>query len=441
MKLSDLSGMLKSTRAAIVSLTELGIRPSHSEAESRVLKRTNGIALVFLVTGCFESIACFSNDAIRAGLFNLVTIPYVLTVLLLMRAGWTMAARLTFMTVGVAGSYVLILILGPQTYIQGVLLVGSVVSLLMFTSKERTAMIYSQIITLTAFLILEFTDYAPILGIERISFSAQDLVRLRLFTVFSLWSSMAGSIYYLSRLHWRSQEQLVHAARMAALGEMASGMAHEVNNPLTLIVGHGEKLASLARAGQVPAAEALNIAERIVATALRIGTLVHGLHIFSSRVSENELLDRLPVYALVERALEFCRSRVQSKRIELRVADIPRDCYVLATESGVSQVLLNLIHNSLEAVELLDERWIEISVRDLGPKGVELVVTDSGTGIRPEVRKRMFEPFFSTKSVGKGNGLGLSVARGVLHHLHGELTYDASSPRTRFVARLASASH
>ena len=101
----------------------------------------------------------------------------------------------------------------------------------------------------------------------------------------------------------------------------------------------------------------------------------------------------------------------------------------------ISQVLLNLIGNAVDAVEDAQDKWLKIAVLDLGPF-IEIAVTDSGRGISEAARKKLFQPFFTTKEIGKGTGLGLSISQGIMVAHKGEIRFDLNSPHTRFVVRL-----
>ena len=103
--------------------------------------------------------------------------------------------------------------------------------------------------------------------------------------------------------------------------------------------------------------------------------------------------------------------------------------------TSLSQVVLNLMNNSYDAIEALPDRWIELSVTEF-EEHYGIAITDCGQGIPPDVVKRLMEPFFTTKGIGKGTGLGLSLSKGIVEHHGGTLSYDAESPNTKFEIRL-----
>lgn len=286
---------------------------------------------------------------------------------------------------------------------------------------------------LVNFLLLESRHYQPFFG-HGAAYSASVLTTLRIATVLMFCGILYGTFLTLVYATRKSHEKLITSAKLVALGEMAAGIAHEINNPMTRVVVLAEKLEMLGERGPVEQGEALSIARAVVDTAMRIASIIQGLQAFS-RDSTHDDLDKVPLAALIDSTLSFCRARMHARNIELRVQGASEEEWVLARESQLAQILLNLVNNSMDAVESLGEKWIEILTRARG-EYYEIVVTDSGHGIASPIRHRMFEPFFTTKPVGRGTGLGLSISRGIASAYGGALVYDESSPRTRFILRL-----
>jgi len=114
---------------------------------------------------------------------------------------------------------------------------------------------------------------------------------------------------------------------------------------------------------------------------------------------------------------------------------LPEDLCFEGREVEISQVVLNLLSNASDAIETLSDKWIKLSVfsrQDF----VEIHITDSGDGIRPEIRKKIFQPFFTTKAIGRGTGMGLSISSGIIQKHRGELQIDSQNPNTCFIIRL-----
>lgn len=226
----------------------------------------------------------------------------------------------------------------------------------------------------------------------------------------------------------------LHAAKMAALGEMSGNIAHEVNNPVAAIVLRAQRLRMLAGEGRLDAAKVSKAAGEIEATAHRIARIVDALRSFA-RDGRNSPMQPESVAAVIRETVDLCAQRFVQHAIELRVADVPDDLRADCRRVQVSQILLNLLANAHDAVESGPTRWVQIEASAKG-SAVEITVSDSGPGVPPEIRDRIMEPFFTTKGIGKGTGLGLSVSKGLAEGHGGKLEFDATGPATRFTLTL-----
>jgi signal transduction histidine kinase/integral membrane sensor domain MASE1 len=232
----------------------------------------------------------------------------------------------------------------------------------------------------------------------------------------------------------KSQGQLVNAAKFSALGEMAAGIAHEINNPLAIIMGGTDQIARLTRKDELDVSRISEIAERISRTVRRISQIIIGLKSFA-RNSEGEAVSRFQISSLIDETLIFCQERFKNGNVDLRIR--PFESFeVEARQAQLSQVLLNLLNNAYDAASELNEKWVELEVKKIGGTDYEIRVTDSGNGIPETTVEKMMQPFFTTKEVGSGTGLGLSISKGIMEVHRGQLIYDANSKNTRFVMRL-----
>ena len=229
----------------------------------------------------------------------------------------------------------------------------------------------------------------------------------------------------------RSKAQ--YGAKMSALGEMAGGVAHEINNPLSVIIAFSSQLRRGLPSGKISVEAAVEKIEKIEHTAERITKIVKGLRSFSRNADEDPMTDQ-NLSIIIAETVELCGERLKHRDIELRVSVID-DLKVHCRPVQISQVILNLLNNAHDAVMDLNERWVSIDVHEYNGKA-RIEITDSGKGIPPAVLEKMMQPFFTTKEVGKGTGLGLSIARGIMDAHHGGLQYDASCANTRFVIEL-----
>ncbi|BBK42288.1 hypothetical protein STVA_23080 [Allostella vacuolata] len=217
-----------------------------------------------------------------------------------------------------------------------------------------------------------------------------------------------------------AQLQLLQAAKLASLGEMATGIAHELNQPLSIIKLAATNLANRARAGELPAGELRERLGRIVGQVDRAGAVISHMRIFGRKTSESAA--PMQVEAAIGGAASMVQQQLRRAGIQvvLRVAD--RLPPVLGHVVLLEQVLINLLLNAADAIAASIEAGRTTSGRiELAavpcPLGVRISVEDNGVGIAEDSLERVFEPFYTTKPVNKGTGLGLSISYGILRDM------------------------
>lgn len=225
--------------------------------------------------------------------------------------------------------------------------------------------------------------------------------------------------------------KMVTAARLSALGEMSGGIAHEINNPLAIIHGRASQLRQMFESGTADLPTVKVLSEKIEATAMRISQIVRSLRSFSRDAEKDPLIDA-SLEQIVEETSDLCKERFKGHQIEFIVDPIPPGLRIHCRPVQVSQVILNLVLNSHDAVEEMPTKRIEVSARLL-PEFVEISVRDSGPGIPVELQEKIFQPFFTTKEFGRGTGLGLSISRGIVQDHGGTLRLEEADRSTCFV--------
>jgi signal transduction histidine kinase len=238
------------------------------------------------------------------------------------------------------------------------------------------------------------------------------------------------------RLIKAQQEQLAFESKMASLGVMAGGIAHEINTPLATILLRAQTLQRLLAATPAAPAKAAEAVAVIEHTVQRISGIVAGLRAFSRDGGDDEMT-AVPLAELVEGVLVFCRERFEADGIALTVEPVPAaSARCRATQIG--QILLNLLNNALDAARAAPERWVTVRA-EAGARTVRILVTDSGAGVDARIRAQIFDPFFTTKALGKGTGIGLSISSGLAAANGGKLGLDEQAEHTTFVLTLARA--
>lgn len=240
-------------------------------------------------------------------------------------------------------------------------------------------------------------------------------------------------IYAFIRVFYANQKILQHSfqqAKMSTLGEMAANIAHEINNPLAIISGKTQIITNQLNSGAFDLIKMNSDLNKIVQTIGRIDRIVKGIKLIS-RSSESDAYEYVTIERVVQETLELCNERIYFHQVELRLKNslkISFEC----RPTQIVQVLLNLVGNSIDAVEKMPVKWIEIEAVQQG-EAVVISVTDSGTGIPESIQSRLAQPFFTTKDIGKGTGLGLSISKGIVENHGGTFKYDQASRNTRFL--------
>jgi len=227
-----------------------------------------------------------------------------------------------------------------------------------------------------------------------------------------------------------AEAKLVNSAKMSVLGEMAGGIAHEINTPLGVIMLVIGQVQDLLLEQPINVDVLLKLTARIEKTTRKIGEIVQGLRTFS-RDSGRDNFETKSLKEIIDSTLNLCAEKFKYSDVALTIESIPENLMIECRASQLSQVFLNLLNNACDAVEKRNEKWIKVSVQQ-NEKFVKIRVMDSGPGIPIEVRDKLFQPFFTTKDIGKGTGLGLSISKGLIEAHHGSLLIDSNSVNTCF---------
>lgn len=229
------------------------------------------------------------------------------------------------------------------------------------------------------------------------------------------------------------QAQLIQSSKMSALGEMAAGIAHEINNPLAIIQSEADTILEALEDKDLAVDELAGSSEKIISTVNRISKIIKGLRTFS-RDGRQDPFSKENLNSILTDATQLTAAKVKNFGINLQVV-LADDLQLECRPTQIAQVLVNLIQNSADAIEGKAEKWIRIEARVL-KQNIEIQITDSGDGIPGDVVERLFQPFFTTKAIGKGTGLGLSISKGIIESHHGKMFVDQACKNTRFVIQL-----
>jgi two-component system, NtrC family, C4-dicarboxylate transport sensor histidine kinase DctB len=215
-----------------------------------------------------------------------------------------------------------------------------------------------------------------------------------------------------------AQDELVHAGKLAALGQMSAGIVHELNQPLAALQTAADNAISYVDRGSI--GDARGNLTRIGELVRRLGRLTSQLRVFAYKSSSP--LDTVSVEHAMAESLKILAGRVKEGGVDV-VTDIDTNLCVLADQTRLEQLFCNIVANALDAVESVEQKSILIRARREGGQSARcrIAISNSGPAIAPEVLQRMFEPFVTTKPAGKGLGLGLMLSNHIARSFGGEL--------------------
>ncbi len=257
--------------------------------------------------------------------------------------------------------------------------------------------------------------------------------------IYFIYTSYQRNVDNLQDLTQRLEKErlsTIQSSKLASLGEMAAGLAHEINNPLAVIVGRCEILLSQITDGTASDREVMKTVTKVSEMSNRISKIVTSMRKVA-KSSDNAELTNLGLSGVIEDVLNLVNERIRNNSINLDLSQVDPNIHVQGNFTHLSQVIINLLNNGVDELSKLPEGqrniWIKSTVAG---DFTYLKVIDSGPGVPDAIKEKLFEPFFTTKEVGKGTGLGLSISKTLMTDMGGDLTLEKDAGRTAFVLKL-----
>ena len=227
---------------------------------------------------------------------------------------------------------------------------------------------------------------------------------------------------------------LLQSAKLASLGEISTGLAHEINSPIAEISMIAERVKRRYLKGNT---DNLNeTMDQIINSVQHVSSLIESLRRVT-RHSDQDEFELTSIQDIIEdvMGLGYERYTQGGMKMDIEYINNTAQVQIECQRLQITQVLINLINNAFSVVKTLDDKWVEVRVEE---KKNNLIVSiiDSGLGIKPEIQQEMFNPMFTSKAIGEGSGLGLSISSSIIKKHHGTLLYDKKSKHTCFIITL-----
>jgi PAS domain S-box-containing protein len=238
----------------------------------------------------------------------------------------------------------------------------------------------------------------------------------------------------LERDQKEAEAKLLGNVRLSWLGEMAGGVAHEINNPLAIMMGNLAVAKMKMERNELAADDLSKTFARLEVSIERIAKIVKSLVQFSGKGVEVSP-QQFKISEVIEEMIPLMSQKLQMLSVKFETEPYEDD-FLTFKKVEIMQSLMALIFNSIDAIQDQPNRWIKLKILN-GEREIAFIVKDSGPKIPQYIAEKLMLPFFTTKPPGQGVGLGLSVAKSIANNYQGDLIYDAEAPHTTFIFKLA----
>lgn len=254
---------------------------------------------------------------------------------------------------------------------------------------------------------------------------------------------LSGQLTFLIQCRMETKKKdeayalLNHTSKMATLGEVASGIAHEINNPLAIIKTSSQQIVTSIIRKDYDEEKLIRYFSKINQASDRIAKIVKGLKFFTSNELSSDFKTE-SIGAIIDDTISLCADKFKNHDVEL-ILNFPDELKNLMIDCRaveLSQVVLNLLNNAFDAVLPLKIKWIEISISESNDT-FAISISDSGKTIKSEDVVKFMTPFYTTKAAGKGSGLGLNISQRIVESHGGKLWVDSSAHNSCFVVEIS----
>jgi signal transduction histidine kinase len=391
------------------------------------------LVMFFLIFIMFFVRLCFEGMERSKTLFLLPIIATVYLVLPLLIKYFNKTSLLVHIEIFLGLVVIFVRILSTGGIGSPVILWCCIIPLLATIISIRVGVAWTFITTCMCFVVL----FADKIGLPVNTIQPEPIVNTLVIVILLVVISALSIFYEKKRVEneiiiRESERNLANSRKLAALGQLSGGIAHEINNPLTILSGRVRIVSTLYKRNQLNEERLEKEINSIVKLIYRIESIVNTLRTFSKDdyMTDFEIVD---FSSVVSEAVMIFKDLFDTKKITLSNKLEGRSYFVSGNFNLLERAIFNLINNSYDEIKDSDHPWIEIDVEEESDHDFFVVnFTDSGCGIPDQIADKLMEPFFTTKKVGEGTGLGLSLTQNILSMHRGKLKYNAKNLNTQF---------
>ncbi|RME14812.1 MAG: PAS domain-containing sensor histidine kinase, partial [Bdellovibrio sp.] len=227
----------------------------------------------------------------------------------------------------------------------------------------------------------------------------------------------------------------IYAEKMASLGELSAGIAHELGNPLGALRGRIEMLDQQILNNKFSPEKAHKTLEKVLQLTDKISRIIRGLSAYA-RDGSQDPYQKTDIIPMIQGILEFSNEKFKKQGIKVETQGIEKNLHIECREAEIGQVFVNLLNNACDAVSSSKDPRIWLELSKTPQDTLKIRVKDNGCGIPPEKKEKIFQSFYTTKKAGKGTGLGLSISRSIVQSHHGQIYLEDHPELTSFVVEL-----
>ncbi|RPJ78064.1 MAG: sensor histidine kinase [Alphaproteobacteria bacterium] len=307
---------------------------------------------------------------------------------------------------------------------------------LMFSSKQsKVCTLVAIVIPILLGALLYLTPSWHIVNYIPLS---RDIITLYGFfsTMFSLLMVSFSVFHFHRMVEERDREiaeknkQIAISEKFASLGLLINGVAHEINNPLSVIIGSTTRLKRDLKNGVISVDECILKVDKINKMTERISKIINTLNT-QNHVDRHAAISQLRISGVIDEASSFFKKEMEVNEISLSLK-CHVEVYAYARENDLLQVLISLFSNSIDAIkDRPHPRWINVTI-EKDSSNIGIIFQDAGNGIKSPIAEKVFDPFFTTKNVGAGAGLGLYISQNLMDSMNGKIEYLPSENHTTF---------